>query len=261
MRFLVLLSLGLVACGGTVTADPQAAADAGADTAPIELPEPETGTPPTTSSCTKTLDGAGILLSGHFNAGCIVGGEDAGPPAVEFSARIVDVEETVITVDSCSPAADCIPMPTRIMVKAPGLDMTKLAARKNGFVKVSYSQSVSWGCTAAISIVSLDSWDGEKNPVDTGGRIYVAAGDGLAPTLPFSVERKQLHCLGSLKSCGALEPDYYAFDFGGATTVNMGDTQDFTAPDGRAYTARNLRSFYEGACDAYWDFAFWMTAR
>jgi hypothetical protein len=263
MRFIPFFALALVGCGGVVT-EQATHSDAGDDALRIERPEPETGpeaetaTEPETGTepgmCTRTNDWLKITLGGSVNASCAILSADAGPPP-DLAGQIVRVDASSFDLDMCSPAADCLPMIEHIEVSALGLDLRTL--KLHSYVKVTYAVSMLWGCHPSIVVESLDSWSGVKNPVDVGGRIYLAGGDGMDPKLPFAIERVKTGCFTPTSSCGG-SPDWYAYSFAG-TKVRMGQTEAFTA-NGQSFRARNLRAFYEGACDAYWDYAFWMIA-
>jgi hypothetical protein len=245
MRVLSFIALALVGCGGVVT-EASNTTDSGVETR-VERPEPETST----SSCVRTADHVAISMSGAITSTC---DDPAGTPS-EITGQIVRTDETSFDLDMCSPAADCIPMIVTVEVKAPGLDLRALKQRS--FVKVEHRDQSFFGCHSSIVVTSLDSWAGEKNPADVGGLLYLAAGDGLDPTLPFSVERVQTHCREDVETCGgSVPPDWYSYRFAG-TDVAMGNTATFTA-NGQTLRARNLRAFYEGGCDDYWDFAFWI---
>ena len=268
MRALSLLAVILVGCGGVVREAPATESDTGgtclddacgADTGIIERPPAETGTIEPTPACSRTSDRLSIALSGAITASCATtSAVDGGGGAVTRTGQIVRVSAQSFDLDTCSPAADCIANITTITLDAPGLDLRSL--KINSYVKVSYSFGSFWGCQQSIVVESIDSWSGVKNPADVGGKIYVAGGDGADPILPFSIERVPTHCYDPTSgSCGGgVSPDWFAYRIAG-TSIAMGTTASLSA-NGQELRARNLRAFYEGACDAYWDYAFWIVA-
>lgn len=255
-----------VACGSSVV--PEAAdgggdaplaydADIGIDTGTVvsetgaDVPVVETGT------CARTSDRLTISATGRNTLGCSLGPRDGGVPG-PLTGQIVRVDATSFDLDTCPPTADCVPLVTTFKVSAPGLDLRALVDKS--YVEVTYTEQFFFGCTTSIVVRSVDAWTGVKNPADVGGKLYLAAGDGHDPTLPFAVEKVRLHCLAEgTPSCGgSAVPDHYAYRFAGTTSVAMGETASFAAA-GQTFTARNLRAFYLGDCDAYWDYAFWLT--
>jgi hypothetical protein len=114
-----------------------------------------------------------------------------------------------------------------------------------------------------LTIRSVAQWGGMKNPVD-GEKTYLVASDGrYGSAHPFNVDLVKTNCFSG-KSCGSLDVDWYRLRFiaiggGPPTELAMGQTGTFWA-GGQTFNARNLRSFYEGMCDAYWDFAWWATS-
>ncbi|MGZ3422908.1 MAG: hypothetical protein ACXWUG_25950 [Polyangiales bacterium] len=254
MRFISFFAIALVGCGGVVT-EQATSSDAGDDTVRIERPEPEGGT----SACTRTSDGLTITLTGRVNASCATASVDGGTAPSELVGQIVRVDASSFDLDMCSPAADCVPLIETVQISGAGLDLRKL--KQNSYVRVTYHSQTFFGCHSSIAVESIDSWSGVKNPVDVGGRLYLAGGDGMDPTLPFTVERIATGCFTSTSpSCGGgVAPDWFSYRFAGTNVVTMGQTASFTA-NGQSFRARNLRAFYEGACDAYWDYAFWLIA-
>jgi len=77
--------------------------------------------------------------------------------------------------------------------------------------------------------------------------------------VPFKVSLVPNGCLPGAASCGgSMAPDYYALRFDTGSTsavVPMGSTEMLSGTTGGIpLELRNLRSYYDGACDAYWSF-------
>ncbi|MBK7401838.1 MAG: hypothetical protein IPJ34_37700 [Myxococcales bacterium] len=257
---LLLTFLVLPACGSTVV--PGEAADGGveaaADTGTVvsetgpDVPAVETGL------CARTNDRLTIVATGRHTLGCSIGTRDAGIPG-PMTGQIVRVDATSFDLDTCPPTADCVPLITTFKVTAPGLDLRGM--REKSYVEVTYTESFFFGCSTSIVVRSVDTWTGVKNPADVGGKIYLAGGDGDDPTLPFAIDKVRQHCLpeGTPTCGGSAAPDHYAYRFAGTATIGMGETTTFTAA-GQKFEARNLRAYYLGWCDEYWDYAFWLTS-
>jgi hypothetical protein len=132
------------------------------------------------------------------------------------------------------------------------------------FVKVSLELSPTWGgCSTRISVRNLPSWGGVDNPVMGGDGLYFLGTDGdLAhPEAPFSVGKLALGCGAGGSSCG--EPaDDFALTFMTSTgdpptVVAMGETVLLGKLSGQPMWVHNLRSYVSGACDDYWNWAWW----
>jgi hypothetical protein len=278
-----LLVFALGGCGGSVASDPSASSeDTGTavteDTASplpdssvfeegvvVEASPAETGVISTETgvACTRTGDRIEISAVGNgFDARCWKMGPDTGPPTTEFIGLISSTDVSSFVVDRCHPAADCVPMFVTVTAKAPGLDLRGL--KKGSFVKVTTSHKTFFGCTSRITVASVASWGGLKNPVDTE-KTYLVASDGeTGSAYPFNVDRINIGCIKGPGCGGGIDVGYYQLRFtaiGGGMPVQlgMGETGSFWA-GGQTFTGRNLRAFYDGACDAYWDFAWWATS-
>jgi len=265
MRAVLLSSLVLLsACGGSVVSEstPDAATEAGADVAigpPVDtggVPTP-TDAGPATPACVKTNDHIEIALAGEGRSfGCgVVGSEKTG-----LTGAIVSVDTSLVKVDTCHPAADCIPSIVTVTAKAPGLDLRSM--KKGSFVEVFAAFGPAFPCTPMLTIRSVATWGGMKNPVD-GEKTYLVAAEGrYGSAYPFNVDLVKTGCMSGM-SCSTLEVDWYKLRFiavggGPPATLGMGETGSFWA-GGQTFVARNLRSFNEGACDAF-DFAWYATS-
>jgi len=276
MRALALVScLALSACGGSIAAEANPAdaaatevGNGGSDVAigPVldeGVPPSTTEAGPATPACARTNDRIEIAVSGAGQDGkCLaLGPGDTGPPERSFTGQIVSTDVALVKVDLCHPAADCISSIATITARAPGLDLRSM--KKGSFVRVTASFEHPWSCTSMLTIESVAEWGGMKNPVD-GAKTYLVASDGRYGTArPFNVELVRTNCMSG-KTCGGLEADWYKLRFiaiggGPPTVLGMGETGTFWA-GGQTFAARNLRSFYEGLCDAYWDFAWYATS-
>ncbi len=253
----LVLAVTLPACGSSVVPG-EAASDTGVETGATEtgadVPAVETGL------CARTSDRLQITATGRQTLGCSLGRRDGGGVPGPLTGQIVRVDATSFDLDTCPPTADCVPLITTFTVNAPGLDL-RTGMRAKSYVEVVYTESWFFTCSTSIVVRSVDAWTGVKNPVDVGGRLYLAGGDGADPTLPFAIEKVRQHCLpeGTPTCGGSAAPDHYAYRFGGVATVGMGETRTFGVA-GQSFVARNLMAFYLGECDAYWNYAFWLTS-
>lgn len=259
--FVLLLS----GCGSSVVPE---ASDSATDAPALEASVDTGTTPPDTApdvpvsetgSCARTSDRVTISAKGRTTLGCSLGPRDGGVPG-PMTGQIVRVDATSFDLDTCPPTADCVPLITTFSVTAPGLDLRALVEKS--YVEVTYTEQFFFGCNTSIVVRSVDAWTGVKNPADVGGKLYLAAGDGADPKLPFAIDKVRLHCLpeGTSTCGGSAAPDHYAYQFAGATKIAMGETATFSAI-GQTFSARNLRAFYLGYCDEYWDYAFWLTRK
>ncbi len=274
---LTILGFG-AGCGGSVAGDH---GDSGADTGTpgvdtgdpplydtgIYPPPPyDSGFPPPADGggrvCSRSNDHVDISMTGSHTGTC----SGTGPTprgTTSFDGRVVAiVDDTTVQIDTCPPTADCVAIITTLSIKAPGLSLFG-AVIKGSLVHVDVTFLRDWTCTSSVVMTSLSDWDGEKNPVDVGGRLYVAAVDGMTsiPGVAFTVAEVSNGCLPGVPSCGGgRTPDLYALRFTSSTAntvVPMGETTYGFSAGSQPLQVRNLRSFYEGACDAYWDFAWW----
>lgn len=110
---------------------------------------------------------------------------------------------------------------------------------------------------------------GEVPRPPAGARLYLALGEGSTNVLyeGVAVHRIRTGCgvPGGGASCGPTVPDLYQLQFVHAQrvgpTVPMGAAADWTIPitsGAQNLRVRNLRSFETGACDDYWNWAWWI---
>jgi hypothetical protein len=277
-----LLAGSFFACGGRVEVDPAGAPGPTGTTSPTGSP---TGTPtssptgtgtttPTTSPtgtatgyppiCEHTNDRLDISVEGSISASCALRGPGGGPsPTTHFEGELIKAGTGFITVDTCPPTADCAESIVTLYVKGAGLDLSTLPI--GSLVDVTATFQWSWGCNATVLVKSLDEWGGMKNPVDVGGHTYLVGAEGVTTVAgaPFAVSRVDAGCAKSpYPSCGSEKPADYQLVFlgsgagGSSANVPMGGNGKFSS-EAQTFTARNLRSYYDGACDAYWNYAFW----
>jgi hypothetical protein len=125
---------------------------------------------------------------------------------------------------------------------------------------------MSWVCMQSIVVESAAEWGGLANPVDTGGHTYLVAADSTLETSSTSLTVGTIAqgCLPGVKTCGAtaMPADDYVLRFTTPTThvdAHMGEEPAGPIPitPGDGVFVRNLRSYQDGACDAYWNYAFW----
>lgn len=175
-----------------------------------------------------------------------------------YEGTLQQTADGQLTIDSCSPAADCLPMVSTLRVSAQGLSPY---LRTGSYVRVTVYVAQPMGCEQAFTIVNLPEWDGVPNPVTPERRLWLAGADGTTQTLqdsPFGIEELPLGCHE-----GGAGDDYAlrffsAADPGGGLTLGMGQTGYLEAGPGEAWIVRNLRSFESGAPDDFWDWAYWL---
>lgn len=248
-----LLLAGLVAaCGGTVTG---AGSDGGAGAG---------GSGGSGGNgCSRTQDAVEMSIDAFggqtFDCGTSA---DGGVPAWSSTATVTAVDATSLTLDGCSPYADCIPMISTVHVSAPGLSLSVIPV--GSVVHVDYAGGFSmWACARRIAITSA-SWSPDPAPPP---RLYLAVSDGTANTAApewFSVGTTRLACSAEEGSgCGGPKPGDYTLDFttaAGAPTlsVKMGETATWQLDANNSVRVRNLRSFQTAICDDYWNWAYWV---
>jgi len=198
--------------------------------------------------------------------GCWVGTTNG---VLELRGRVESSSGTSFVVDSCPPNADCGPMLSTFSFDAPNL-YAYIPVEALVTVRVQVDQP--WGCTQQIEVTNLANWNGAENPYSSSNdTIYLSASDGIAQPVAGSklaVYKSALGCVNDPPpSCGGDPPDLYALYFASlyqsspGTPVYMGQQGYFEIPDGNGLQylqAQNLRSYSSGACDAYWDWSFWV---
>jgi hypothetical protein len=282
-RTVALLSLSLTACSSAVVPSADGG-DAGVsalpDAPPGALPDAPPGAPPD-APLTCSFDGATtvhIALSGPNGTPLDCSAPrptPAGAPGVVITrmAAVVAVRDDAtgahVTLDYCSPAADCVQQLGTLTIAAP--DFT-LAAGGNPllpgqYVRIQTRTTFSFGCTMQVEIYNAPSWDGDTNRVRGDSALLAAAADGERSALPdaaFAVSRQGIDCVASGPSCGDGQPELFALSFQGScrnclrnpdpVLVRQGQTGQFMI-DQETLQARNHRSFTTGACDDYWNYA------
>ena len=264
MRTRIKLGLGVVAlllsaCGGK--ADDGGAADGGT---------PDGGS-------VETCLGAGTMAQivvdpGTGPVGCPGHGprDDGGLPwgiwTHELDAVVTAVTSDTLTLDRCSPAADCTVLPASVQVVAPGLALDQLVAPST-YVHVSASAYENWDCDTAVLVRSIPSWSGVPNPAGTGDAVLFAAGRGHdpAPGFPWSLDTVQTAvCLEGYDASwrGTISPSGdYAWRIGetAATAVQVaqGDSVSLSL-GGAPYSFRNLSSWIPNATDTGGSFSYWL---
>ncbi len=218
-------------------------------------------------SCKETHDALSVSLSTWQGKtfGC---NQDQGD--FQFSAQVVDTPGPgLFVLDSCSPAADCIPFISKLSITAPDIyiDLPKGAYVT---VHVAVEYVFQGGCSQRIQIKNLPMWDGVPNPVMGGDNLWFLGVDGGAEAFadtPFVATPEVLGCSpGNSMGCG--EHKDYLWHFQAANdpgdpgvSVLMGETGYLGAslPGGFQFVSvHNLRSFSSGICDVPVDFAYWM---
>lgn len=241
MRSLLALVLGFsaVACGGQVSTGTES------DSGPLAL-------------CSEAV---GPLKIAVTQRGVIAYAN------TEFDAMVVSVEANRLVLDTCSPAADCMPSEAHVDVGGARVDLRTIP--KGAYVHVTYeTQPTGWGGPSTRVVVqSKFEWAGDKNPAATGDAVLVAASDGFdgAPSaaFPFTLGRTKLSCPATGDSCRYYARYAYEFSTGAhriaKTLVPMGQTEaiDVAGTGGGAYmlNVTNLRSYESKCTDDYWNWS------
>jgi hypothetical protein len=212
-------------------------------------------------SCVQTSDSLNVKVTPAFGdpLECAMD----MPLDYEVSGSVMSSDNNVLTLDTCPPNADCMSnMATTVEVQAAGLGFW---APPGAFVHLHYVLTPQWGgCTAQIAVQNLPSWGGVPNPIYGDDHFYFAGSEGTTepvPELALAVDTLALGCTNEV-GCGGVAPDMYALSFTSLTSqqpgpvVGMGDTASFWTGT-QLLEVRNLRSFQTGACDAYWNWAWW----
>lgn len=232
-----------------------------------------------TSSC-PTLPAAHlsaeyIVPNGPSPLACPRPGSPPGTPPV-LDDRIAAVQSVTddergatVTLDFCSPAADCIPQIGTLRIQGPqfNLGATPVGLRRGQYVRIRARATMTWACTWQVEISNAPMWDGSPNPVRTGSALLAAAAEGeftIFPDAPFNITRLSIGCTNpSGPNCGEM-PEQFALAVHGRCNTCLRDPDPVRVDQGRAvtfainantYVARNHRSFVTGFCDDYWNYA------
>lgn len=182
---------------------------------------------------------------------------------LSFNAAVVKSDLNLLVVDACSPAADCVPFLYTLQFDAPGLGVF---APIGTYVHVEASVDIPWGCYERLMITNIPSWDGMPNPVQPDNQLWLAATDGAVEMFddaPFKVDKIKLDCGPTTGGCGG-DPGKFDLRFtpvddpGGAVVVTTAETKTMSLIDTPVAAVKNLRSFESGACDDYWNWAYWV---
>ncbi|MBE7485188.1 MAG: hypothetical protein HS104_35120 [Polyangiaceae bacterium] len=209
--------------------------------------------------CGRTYDTLEVTIEpsiGESGPACSM----SAPVQWQATGRVAKTSKNVFVLDTCPPNADCMPMFATVSVSAKDLE---LWVPENAFVSVKYALSPAWGdCTSQISVKNVPSWGGEQNPVSASGRLYFAGTDGQIDNsdAPLAITEVPLGCPIGGTGCGGQPPDDFKLVFNvgpgdPGTHVGMGESKTVMAPE--PLQVHNLRSFVSGACDDYWNWAWW----
>jgi hypothetical protein len=228
------------------------------------------GAPAENTSCKVTNDHASIRVTAPDGSpiDCSTASWDGGAPTV-LQGAITEVTDTSFTLDSCPPNADCISRLTKFEVHAFDL---RLRVDPGSFVRVEYQIGRFFSCQQALEVRSLSEWGGVVGPnVPNNDTLLFAVADGGGPFAdsPYTVERFAVPCESDVDAgsgCGSVPPGNYAFAFAPkgqpekTVRLFMGETGivDLETGGHGIITARNLRSYQTGACDDYWNFAYYL---
>lgn len=269
---LVALSLGVglfAACGGVVESN-GSPAPTGTVPTTTATPTVTATTSPPSRVCRQTTDYLSIEVHGGGHDGACYAA-DAGPAGQHFLGALVKTDVASLTIDLCSPAADCVPMPVVITIKAKELDLRALPIGSYVQVDAAFTDMGFGGCTSSVVVQSVAAWAGDKNPVDVGGRLYVAAADGglsaTKTTAPLTLTTPATGCHPVSGGCGpSSKGDWFDLHVEGqgegarAATLVMGDSA-LVHTAGHDVEVKNLRSYYDAACDDSGNLGWWAVLR
>ncbi len=202
-------------------------------------------------------------------------GGPAMPPAAlldrhaAVTAVVDDATGSTVSLDFCSPAADCIAMPGTLRIQARGFTLGggPLALRPGQFLRIRSRVQWSFACSMQVEVSNAPTWDGAPNPVRTDASLLAAAssGEGHAlPSAPFEVDRAHIGCAEPGPTCSSDPRELYALSFQGHCNTCLRDPDPVIVRQGgdglieaggHRYTATNLESYSSGYCDDYWSWA------
>ena len=220
-------------------------------------------------ACRKTDDHLDVALAGAgHDQSCALVTANGETRIEHLQGSITNVASDSFALDLCPPNADCAPDSTvTISVRAVGLDVGA-ALRALGFVTVDvHFDLLPYACTQSIAVTALGSWGGVANPARIAeGALLLAGSDGDASVPgPLDVDHVPQGCLDGPK--GATPPvDWYALRFTAhpsaqSVLVAMGDTATLPLDDASVVRLRNLRAYFEGSPQHFWEFAWWATTQ
>jgi hypothetical protein len=244
--------------------------------ADVPVPDAPPDAPP---SCSFAgAHGVGISLTGPMGvpsdcSGVRPPGPGTTPMIIDRIATVVSASDdamgTHVSLDYCSPAADCVPLIGSLTIAAPDFSLAAgpNALRPGQFVEIRSRATWSWGCTMQVEVTNAPTWDGAMNTIRSDHALLAAAANGEGTALPnpmFSVDRRSIGCIMTGSGCGGGPPELFALAFQGACDACLRPTDPVVVYQGTSgtlminslsYEARNHESYNSGACDDYWDYA------
>ena len=260
-RLCVVLLLAASACQGEVVLD-------GAGT---RGPSGGGGTSSASGVSTTSSGGACVLGSESFQMELETHDKQlwscSGIPTepsgfTQFVGEVVESSTAGFSVELCSPAADCAEkLINTVRYAADGL---QAVVPVGSFVDVSVSIDQPWGCSHAISVVNMPSWDGAANPVSVQELVWLAAADGTTAVAHsfIGIEPVPQDCPVPDVGCGDLSQAFgLRFASGAANTTPVllpGETALWELST-QQLSIKALRAFESGCPDDYWDWAYTIT--
>ena len=233
---------------------------------PTHLTPPATTPPPAPNdvpggACPHTTDRFTFHIAGYGPHGFGCG---AGTGKLVRSAVVTQVDSLTAQLTTCPPGTPCAETLT-LGVTSPDFTVPLILG---AFVQLEASVTeTDDGCAQSIKVENLPSYGGVANPTELRPIVWFAGADG---TLAASSD--SLVHVDEAPGCGAesrpgFDDQQLSFSFSethGAppttVVVPMGTPHVSVAPDGAAWTLRNLRSFRpdEAAPSDHRDFAYWI---
>jgi hypothetical protein len=199
-----------------------------------------------------------------------------GEIVVRHAAVVSAVDDEMgshVTLDFCSPAADCLPQLGTLTIRSNDFQLASApnALQPGQYVQIRSRATWSWGCTMEIEIANAPTWDGDTNRIRSDSAVLAAAASGVSHAMegsPFEVSRQSIGCEMMGPNCGGGPPEVFALAFQGHCNTCIRDPDPVVVEQGRmgvfdvnglSYSGFNARSMNSGACDDYWSYAW--TAR
>ena len=263
LRFvpLVLCSLALLACGGSVAVTGTGGGGSGGSEGGAGG---SGGSGGAGGSCTRTNHHFAYTLTptGGTSIDCN-SMQPGGSTKAHIEGVVIKTTPTDLAIDTCPPNADCdVSAVYNLAADSPGFVMDVPAGT---FVQIDVLIDFPWGCANTIMARNLPSWGGLVGPGGDVPSLLFEGSEGASQALdgsPFSLASTALGCHPDAEpGCG--KEDEFRFDVtsaSGVLPVYQGETKAFDVIEGGALKTllfRNLKSFETGWCDDYWNWAYW----
>jgi hypothetical protein len=174
------------------------------------------------------------------------------------TGAVVGRTETTFDLDTCSPAADCLPQIVTIKVEAPGLE---LPIPVDAYVQV-HLETHDYAITrlrTSFSVRNLPEWDGSLNPVASHEDWYLLTNEQLLahPEASFALTPLQLTCAtGTGKTPKAYDVEISVANGGPSVVISQHESAQVAA-GGQDWNIRLLRAFHWEGTEEIDPFSWW----